>query len=218
LGVPALSAWALALKTPVFIGYTALRNSAQEAIAQAVSTRLLAVGDTKTWFSAEAVHAPPNPDVLGAFMARSAAAGTPPLVVHGPKDFRHPRPTGANDVAATNVALPVTPLAAKLRAYSPTLLDLEVEAPRDGWLLVNDRWAPGWRAEVNGQPSVVHPADFVFRAVHVKAGQSRIVFRYRPATLPVTLLLCWGALIAVAIMQVDRGWLVGKVKRLIGSR
>lgn len=206
LGVPGLSAWALVLKTPVFSGYTALRNNDQEAIAKAPSTRQLAVGKSKTWFAATAVEAPAAPEVFAAFMARATALGVPPLLVHRPDDFRHGRPASAEALAATGAAPALVPLTASLTRYSPTALDLQVEAPSDGWLLVSDRWAPGWRAEVNGRAAPLFPADFVFRAVRVRAGSNRVALSYAPSTLAPTLALCWGTLLMVLLLEWRSRW------------
>jgi hypothetical protein len=213
LGVAGMSAWALVLKTPVFSGYTALRNTDQEAIANAPSTRQLAVGRTKTWFASTAVKAPPTPDVLGAFLARSTGLGVPPLLIHEPDAFRHSRPATGEALAAIQAAPALAPLDAQLIRYSPTILQLQVQAPGDGWLLVTDRWAPGWRAEVNGRAQALYPADFVFRAVYLNAGPNRVAFRYRPATLLPTLVLCWGTLLLVALLQFKHRWLLAKLGR-----
>jgi hypothetical protein len=37
-----------------------------------------------------------------------------------------------------------------------------------GWLLVTDRWGPGWRAEVNGRPAPVFGGNFIFRAIEAR--------------------------------------------------
>lgn len=213
LGVPGVSAWALVLKTPVFSGYTALRNNEHEAIAREPSTRQLAVGKNKTWFSSTAIQAPPAASVFAAFMARSTALGVAPLLIHQPDDFRHGRPARGEDLAAIHVASSLAPIHATLLRYTPTTLGLQVEAPGEGWLMVTDRWAPGWRVEVNGQPQVLHPADFVFRAVRVKAGANRIDFAYKPSTLIPTLLLCWGSLLLVGLLQLKLAWLLAKLRR-----
>lgn len=217
LGIPGLSAWASVLKTPVLSGYTALRSTEQEIMAQLPATRQIAVGKTKTWFSASAVKAPPSAELFNAFIARSAAVGIPPLAIHDRDDYRRFRVARAEDVAAMMSAPPVSPVDAKLIGYSPTLLDIQVTAPTDGWLLVTDRWAPGWQAEINGRVASLHPADFVFRAVHLEAGTSRIVFCFRPRTLLPTVLLCWGTMAVVLFLQVEDRWRRGRLDRKVNT-
>jgi uncharacterized membrane protein YfhO len=88
------------------------------------------------------------------------------------------------------------PLGYELVAYRPRELALEVDAPRAGWLLVTDRWAGGWRATVNGEPSEVWGANLVFRAVRVRDGHNTVRFRYQPRLLAPLLVMSWGALAA----------------------
>lgn len=49
-----------------------------------------------------------------------------------------------------------------------------------GLLLVRDPWYPGWTASVNGQPAPLYRADGVLMAVALPAGESEVVFRFRP--------------------------------------
>jgi hypothetical protein len=60
-----------------------------------------------------------------------------------------------------------------------------------GWLVVSDAYYPGWQARVDGAPTVIYPADGLFRAVWVSAGPHQVDFVYRPASVQI------GALITV---------------------
>jgi hypothetical protein len=59
-------------------------------------------------------------------------------------------------------------------------LRILVEAQDPGWLLVRDTYYPGWQAAVNGAEAEVHPANYLFRALRLPAGQSEVVLRYQP--------------------------------------
>ena len=59
-------------------------------------------------------------------------------------------------------------------------LTVEVDAPTRGFLVVNDTWAPGWRATVDGAGEGVLPANALFRAVPVEAGRHTVELEYRP--------------------------------------
>jgi len=63
--------------------------------------------------------------------------------------------------------------------------------------MVTDRWAPGWRATVNGQPAATFGADFIFRAVAVRRGENVVRFTYQPAGYPWLLALSWLTLACV---------------------
>ncbi|HET8724289.1 MAG TPA: hypothetical protein VFM53_08775, partial [Anaeromyxobacteraceae bacterium] len=47
-------------------------------------------------------------------------------------------------------------------------------------VVVNDAFAPGWVAEIDGAPAPVLPADVLVRAVPWPAGRHRMVMRYEP--------------------------------------
>jgi hypothetical protein len=57
---------------------------------------------------------------------------------------------------------------------------VRVRARQPGFLFLSDQHFPGWEATVNGIPAPILRANYVFRLVHVPAGNSEVVFRYRP--------------------------------------
>jgi len=59
-------------------------------------------------------------------------------------------------------------------------VEVAVDCPADGYLVLADSWAPGWRAEVDGAPALVERANLAQRAVRVPAGKHTVAFRYRP--------------------------------------
>ena len=65
----------------------------------------------------------------------------------------------------------------------PEKIVLDVFAGRPGWLVLTDNNYPGWTAEREGTRLPILRANFLFRAVPVPAGESRVVFRYRPLPL-----------------------------------
>jgi hypothetical protein len=70
-------------------------------------------------------------------------------------------------------------------AWSPHEITIVVHDAAAGALLVLDQnWAPGWTA--NGADAVDR-GDLVAAPLH--GGEERMTFRYRPTTLPVSLLL-----------------------------
>jgi hypothetical protein len=51
---------------------------------------------------------------------------------------------------------------------------------RDGFVLLNEIYYPGWEATVDGKPADILPADYTLRALSVPAGSHRIELRFRP--------------------------------------
>jgi hypothetical protein len=72
------------------------------------------------------------------------------------------------------------PAAARLLEQSLHRLELEIEAPHDGLLVVLEAYERGWRATVDGESAVVHRANLVFRAIEVPAGVHRVTLTYDP--------------------------------------
>ena len=54
---------------------------------------------------------------------------------------------------------------------------------RNGFVLVNEIYYPGWEATVDGTSAQILPADYAFRALALSAGSHRIEMRFRPPYL-----------------------------------
>jgi hypothetical protein len=73
---------------------------------------------------------------------------------------------------------------------------LNVHADGDGFVVLTDQYYPGWQATVNDVSVPILRANYAFRAVRVPAGESRVVFHYRPASVR------WGVLVSVLSMVI----------------
>jgi hypothetical protein len=69
---------------------------------------------------------------------------------------------------------------ARILRYANTEIDIEVEAPAGGFLVLNDVWHPWWRAEVDGRPADILKANVLFRAVALAPGAHRVHFAFEP--------------------------------------
>ena len=65
------------------------------------------------------------------------------------------------------------PGAARIARYANTEVDVSVDAPDGGLLLLNDVWHPWWRATLDGRPVDILRADVIFRAVALPPGAHR---------------------------------------------
>lgn len=70
--------------------------------------------------------------------------------------------------------------AARILRYANTEVDIAVEAPAGGFLVLNDIWYPWWRARVDGQPTAILKANVLFRAVALAPGMHRVQFTFEP--------------------------------------
>lgn len=72
-----------------------------------------------------------------------------------------------------------SPGGARVLAYEPERVELEVEASRSALLVLNDAWYGGWSATVDGAAAEVLRANLAVRGVRVSEGRHRVVFSYR---------------------------------------
>jgi hypothetical protein len=174
-------------------------NDARVATAGQRLLSAIALGREKVWFAPAAIEAEPGRAGWRELVKASRAAGAVVLAVQPPgtmtgggssRDLRRP-------VAAADACV-LRPVAAKVIRYRADEVVLSVDAPSDGWILFNDRWARGWRGSVDGKDVPVWGGNFIFRAVRVSAGARTIRFVYRPFGYPWLLALSWGILFAVA--------------------
>ncbi len=96
-------------------------------------------------------------------------------------------------------------------SYQPERVEITATLESPGWLVLTDTHYPGWLARVNGQPADILPANLMFRAVELPAGQHRIIFEFNPQSLSIglwfsglSLLFVTGGLIITAKMQQER--------------
>jgi hypothetical protein len=202
----------LPLKIATLDNFVALGHRFHTAIARDPRLAASAIGGQRIWFARESVQAAPTDAAFAAFVRRAGELAALPLVVHARHDMARgyrpgePGPGDAGDadrIAALGAAQRVE---ATVLAYRPNELDVEVSCPDAGWLLVTDRWAPGWQATVNGEPVELLGGNFVFRAVRVGAGRSAVRFAYRPWGWPGLLVASWGTLAAVVVGRSLVAW------------
>jgi hypothetical protein len=192
----------LITKAPVFDAYASERNPRQQALAAHPVALGAVTSPERLWFSTAPAFEDPTEEAFQAFLARIDTLGGMPIVIHSPEAMLRPDPGQVVRARAASGSIESAPAASPtsyaVRRYEARHLDLDVEAPAEGWLLVTDRWARSWRAEVNGEPVPTYAANFIFRAVPLEAGPNRVRFTFRPRAYPWLVLLSWGTLLGVA--------------------
>jgi len=69
---------------------------------------------------------------------------------------------------------------ARLLGWRPDRIEIDVDAPTAGVLVVRDTFYPGWTAYVDGRPTPILRADTLFRGVEVPAGRHSVVMAFEP--------------------------------------
>jgi hypothetical protein len=196
------------MRVATLTGYDVMTNRFKEDFPNHPVLLGMSTGSERIWFARDAALLPPTDTFYAAFVRRSEDLGAPVALVHRPQDMPNIREhnlqtsqdgEGVRDILRLPAAERVQ---VNLLRYTPNHLDFQVNSPGDGWLLVTDRWARGWRARVNGRPAEVFGGDFIFRALRVTAGQNTVQFSYRPAGYPWLLMLSWGILAGVCATSI----------------
>jgi hypothetical protein len=70
--------------------------------------------------------------------------------------------------------------ATDLQVYRNTEVEVAVDTPRAGFLVLNDVWHPWWFGTVDGKPADILRANVLFRAIEVPAGKHVVRFEFKP--------------------------------------
>jgi|GEM_PF-1925686 len=89
---------------------------------------------------------------------------------------------------------------ASLVNLQPNSVEVKVDAPRAGWLVVNEAWYPGWVAYVDGKRVEAVAANYLQRAVPCPAGKRIIRFAFEPVAFWPSVLVAMLILFAVLLM------------------
>ena len=71
---------------------------------------------------------------------------------------------------------------AKINSYTPNQVVVSTTSTLARSLILLDSFYPGWIATVDGHPSPIKGANFVYRAVELSPGVHEVVFSYHPGS------------------------------------
>jgi hypothetical protein len=95
-----------------------------------------------------------------------------------------------------NATLGKVSSAVETRRTSDARLEITATLPRDGFLVINETWYPGFRIRVDGQPVAPLRTNVIFMGVPLAAGRHVVSVAYAPGWL-------YAALLAAAITFVS---------------
>jgi len=88
----------------------------------------------------------------------------------------------------------------RLLRYENNRIEVEAQTDTGGYLLINDRYEPAWRAWIDGKPVPVFRANLILRGIPLPAGASRVVLRFeKSATTGYISLAALGLVLLVAV-------------------
>ena len=89
-------------------------------------------------------------------------------------------------------------------ADEPNRLVVRSVTSSNGWLLLSDVWYPGWRAEIDGEPTDILRANYLFRAIALDAGEHEVVFEYDPLSFRLGMAISLAGWVGIIIVWVVR--------------
>jgi hypothetical protein len=93
--------------------------------------------------------------------------------------------TGIDPKSRTSILLPGQGEAhVRLPDYRNTEVTIEVDTQRDIIVELHDPYYFPWHAYVDGQQREILQSNYMFRGVHVKPGERRLVFKFEPFSWP----------------------------------
>src|SRR5277367_3428 len=72
---------------------------------------------------------------------------------------------------------------AKLTTVANGSMTVSANTKTPQLLITSDAYYPGWEAQIDGKPTHIYQADYLFRAVLVPAGEHTVHFEYKPKSL-----------------------------------
>ncbi len=100
------------------------------------------------------------------------------------------QPTGGNAEAGS----------VKVTEYRVKDVQLQAHTTARAVLLLNDRWAPEWKASVDGKPALLLRCNYLMRGVFLEPGEHTVEFHFQPGSATLWLSLGgWAAGILTAL-------------------
>lgn len=99
----------------------------------------------------------------------------------------------------------------QLTEYAPNKLVYEATVASDGIMIFSEIYYPkGWKAYINGEEAPIIRANYVLRALEVKAGQHDIVFEFKPSAYHVGNIVMMVASAGLILLLIGAGVIAWK--------
>jgi hypothetical protein len=91
-----------------------------------------------------------------------------------------------------------SPGAAEVTTVSANRVVVRAHAERAAYLVLTDTNYPGWQARVDGAPTPIYQANYLFRAVYLPPGRHEVVFTFMPGSYQLAMAGTLASLVLVA--------------------
>jgi|GEM_PF-798430 hypothetical protein len=95
-------------------------------------------------------------------------------------------------------------------SYRSGKIELEIESPRSGFLVISENYDKDWKATINGNKTDTYRANYIMMAIPVPSGQNRIVLYYQPVIIMFSIIVSIGSWLLLGVIA---GYLlIGKAR------
>lgn len=150
-------------------------------------------------------HALPRAFVVPSVIPAADALTSLHMLVDKKFDARRAAITIGEETAA-KTGLPTIDSSTNTTAASATIVtdrvnvvEIDVNTPQPGMLVLNDSWDSGWKAKLDGVERPVFRVNYAFRGVVVPPGKHTVTFMYRPPLLLMGLVISAVTLLLLTI-------------------
>ena len=170
------------IKEPIVKGYIAMQSKGFDEILSASPFVEVMKSPVRFWLSPGVERTPPLDSALAVLSGTGAGSPVPVFTAEVPKGL------------SIEKVVPGTYGSTGIRSYSPEKIEMDVEIPgkNGAFLASTERFAPGWKAWVDGVPQKVLKVNIYFRGIPVPAGRHAVTWKYEPEL--------WGPFVAVSLL------------------
>ncbi len=88
--------------------------------------------------------------------------------------------------------------------YGLNNIELSVDTPSAGYVVLSEVYYPGWQARLDGRATTLYRANYTFRAVYVDPGHHQIALSFRPTSFYLGAALSIATLFLLAVVAAVR--------------
>lgn len=92
------------------------------------------------------------------------------------------------------------PSIVKIVDYKAQKVEINVDAMNNGFLVLSDRYYPGWKVYIDRKESHLYNANYIFQAVELNKGKHSVVFVFNPLSFRIGLYISVISSIAIIVL------------------
>ncbi len=85
-------------------------------------------------------------------------------------------------------------------SYHPSSIEMEVDTPSPGLLIISNAYFPGWKVYVDNKESNLIRTDFAFDGVFLQSGTHTVILTYKPFVFTISVWMAVGGFICLFLL------------------